>query len=353
MLFGLKMGGGIIMGGIKSKQRQVVKKVIIFLLIIMMAFQSNLKLFTEECNAADISFLILSKYSSTLDIGDEFYIFAITSNGKKATFKSSNTKVASVNTYGLVTAKKGGTANITAKISGAEAVCKVKVRKTSISLDKTYLSIENGESAKINATTSNGSEVRYKINKKSIALIDEKGNLTGLKPGDAVITVLADGYSKTCRIKVRKPTVSLSKSNISLYRKGTENLAVKVSSGVKPTYKSNKKSVAVVDEYGKITAVKNGTAIITVKVDGVSKTCIVTVKKPVITLNAYNLTLEEGKTNQIIPKVSSGNKPEFSSSNTSIVTVNSSGKLKAVKKGKAYVYVYEDGIKVKCKITVK
>jgi uncharacterized protein YjdB len=35
-----------------------------------------------------------------------------------------------------------------------------------------------------------------------------------------------------------------------------------------------------VDEEGNITALKKGTATITVKVDGVSKTCKVTVKSP-------------------------------------------------------------------------
>ncbi len=332
---------------------RLMQKIIPGIWIILLILSVNEVFFGKECQAADSSFVILSKYSSTMDIGDRFYLVALTSNGKKPTFKSNNTKVASVNAYGLVTAKKGGTANITVKSKGAEAVCRIKVNKTVISLDTTYLSIENGETRRIRGTTSNGSKVTYKINKKSVAIIDENGYVTGIKPGEAVITVQADGYSKSCRVKVRQPTVSLCRNQITLYRGQRFHLAAKVSSGILPAYKTNKKSVAVVDSCGNITAVKNGTAVITAKVDGVSKTCVVTVKKPSITLSLYEITLQRGNQYQLVAKVSSGNKPEYSSGNTSVVTVNGDGRIKAVGKGKAYIYVYEDGTKVKCRIVVK
>lgn len=341
------------MGSTRRKVTETFKQWIIGFLAVLCMLQIDGGLFVEECQAADISFVILSKYSATMNIGHKFYLVALTSNGKKPTFKSSDTKVASVNTYGLITAKKGGTANVTVKIKDTEAVCKVKVNPTVISIDKTSLSIENGETTRISASASNGAKLTYKVNKKSIATVNEKGYVTGVKPGEAVITIQADGYSKTCQIKVRQPVVSLGKSSITLYRGQSYPLSVKVSSKIQPTFKSNKKSVAVVDDYGNITAVKNGTAIITVKVDGVSKSCIVTVKKPSITFDVYEVTMQTGKTYTLKTKVSSGNKPEYSSSNTAVATVNSSGVIKATGKGNAYIYAYEDGTKVKCKIIVK
>ena len=343
------------MGGIQKKYnyKTGLKKLTAWILFVLCCFQTNESLFMEECQAANISFVILSKYSSVMNIGDKFYLTALTSGGKKPVFKSSNSKVASVNTYGLVTARKGGTADITVKIKGSEAVCRIKVNKTVISLDTGYLSVENGETKRIRATTSNGADVTYKINKKSIALVDENGYVTGVKPGEAVVTVLADGYSKTCRILVRRPTISLCKNRITLYRGQKFNLAVKVSSGITPTYRSNKKSVAVADSNGTITAVKHGTAVITVKVDGVSKTCTVIVKKPEIRLNTYEITLQKGKQYQLQAKVSSWNKPEYSSGNTSVAVVDKSGKVKATGKGKTYIYVNEDGTKVKCRVIVK
>ncbi len=343
------------MGGIQKKNNHKtgLKKLTAWILFVLCFFQANESLFMEECQAANISFVVLSKYSSVMNIGDKFYLAALTSGGKKPVFKSSNSKVASVNTYGLVTAKKGGTANITVNIKGSEAVCRIKVNKTVISLDTGYLSMENGETKRIRAATSNGAGVTYKINKKSIALVDENGYVTGVKPGEAVVTVLADGYSKTCRILVRRPTISLCKSQITLYRGQQFNLTAKVSSGKTPAYRSNKKSVAETDSSGTITAVKHGTAVITVKVDGVSKTCTVIVKKPEISLNTYEITLQKGKQYQLQAKVSSGNKPEYSSGNTSVAVVDKTGKIKATGKGKTYIYVNEDGTKVKCRVIVK
>jgi uncharacterized protein YjdB len=46
-------------------------------------------------------------------------------------------------------------------------------------------------------------------------------------------------------------------------------------------------------------------------------------------------------------------KAKFTSSNKKIATVNSKGKITAKKKGTAYITVKTNGIKLKCKITVK
>lgn len=355
MHIGKVQKGGFIMGDIPKKHnyKTKFKRLTAWVLFILCFFRIDEGLFMEDCQAANISFVVLSKYSSVMNIGDKFYLAALTSGGKKPVFKSSNSKVASVNTYGLVTAKKGGTANITVKIKGSEAVCRIKVNKTVISLDNAYLSMENGETKRIRASTSNGAGVTYMINKKSIALVDENGYVTGVKPGEAVVTVQADGYSKTCRILVRRPTITLSKSQITLYRGQQFDLKAKVSSGIMPAYRSNKKSVATADSNGTITAVKHGTAVITVKADGVSKMCTVTVKKPTISLNTYEITLQKGKQYCLQAKVSSGNKPEYSSGNTSVAVVDKNGRIKAAGKGKTYIYVNEDGTKVKCRVIVK
>jgi uncharacterized protein YjdB len=108
-----------------------------------------------------------------------------------------------------------------------------------------------------------------------------------------------------------------------------------------------------VDNNGKITAVKNGTAIITVTVDGVSKTCEVTVKKPTIQFAKDSVTLTEGATYQAKVTVSSGNAPEFSSSNTSVASVDEDGVITARSAGKATIYAKEDGAKESMKVTVK
>lgn len=299
-----------------------------------------------------LSFVILSDYSRSLDIGDCFYLSAIASNGDIPTFKSSSSSIASVNTYGLVTAKKAGTATITAKVSGGEASCRIRVNKTRITVASRTITLENGASAKIRARTSNGSEITYRSNKSSVVYVEDDGTLLALKPGEALISLKADGSSETCKVIVKEPEVSLNYTSISLYRGQSVSLQAQVSSGIKPTWKSNRSSVAIVDENGQVTAIKNGTAIITAKVDGISKTCMVTVLKPVISLSDTHLAIKCGKSATLKANVSSGNTPQWSSSNSSVLSVDSSGKIRTYKKGTAYVTVSEDGTKQKCKVTV-
>lgn len=107
------------------------------------------------------------------------------------------------------------------------------------------------------------------------------------------------------------------------------------------------------DNEGRVTAVKNGIAIITVTVDGVSKTCEVTVKKPKITVGQEQISLTAGETCQPKVTVSSGNKPEYYSSNTNVATVNETGVITAIGRGRAYIYAKEDGTKVRMTVTVK
>lgn len=301
---------------------------------------------------SDIPIIILSQYKTELDIGEQCCVLAFTSNGKQATWKSSDSKIASVNTYGVVTAKKAGIAVITAKIKNAEASCEISVNKTLITLSKTAASIEHGENLKLSAITSNGSKITWKSNKKSIAIVDEYGKVTGIKPGEAIITATADGSSTSCILTVKLPTVELNTTSATIYRGQSIKLSASVSSGVSPTWKTNKKSVAIVDATGTVTAMKNGTAIITATVDGVSKTCEITVQKPIITLSATELTLGAGNKATLTALVSSGNLPVWSTSNSNIITVSSKGELKALQKGKAYVYATEDGTKARCTVIV-
>lgn len=302
--------------------------------------------------SSSFAFILLSKYRAKVDIGDEFYIIAVSSNGKLPTWKSSNSKIASVNTYGKVTAKKAGTATVTAKIKNAEASCKVTVNKTKITIHKSDTRIERGESLKLTATTSNDSAVTWKSSKTSVATIDENGLVTGKKPGETTITASADGSSATLKIVIAAPKIQLSKTKITLYRGQTAQLSASVSSGINPKWKTNKKSVAIVDSSGKITAVKHGTAIITATLDGVSKACEVNVKQPVIKLDASELTVKKGDTKVIKATVSSGNPVVWSTSNPNIATIDETGCITAMLKGRAYVYASEDGIKMRCIVYV-
>ncbi len=323
----------------------------IFLCISLISLSvPNLMVSAQLSNS--ITFIVLSQYEAVADIGDEIQLLAVTSTGKSATWKSSDSKIASVNTYGIITAKKAGTATITAKIKNSEASCQITVNKTKVDINATSASIEHGETFKLSGTTSNNSAITWKSSKSSIATIDEYGTVTGVKPGETTITAKADGSSAICIFTVKSPTIQLNKTTIKLYRGQTAQLSASVSSNVNPKWKTNKKSVVVVDETGIITAQKNGFATITATVDGVSKTCEVIVLKPDIKLSSTGLFLKNGNRTTITASVSSGNTPVWTSSNTNIVSINSKGEITALQKGTAYIYATEDGTKVRCTIRV-
>jgi uncharacterized protein YjdB len=234
---------------------------------------------SPESQASTVSFVILSKYKNTLKIGQSFRLVGVATSGKTVKWKSSKSSVASVNTYGLVTAKKSGTCKITGKVSGAEASCEVTVLSTEIKLNAATVTLENGASFQLKASVSSGSEVTWKSSKSSVVMIEDNGKIYAQKVGQAVITASADGTKKTCKVTVKKPKVTLSQTSLTLAPEKSCKLTAKVSSGRTPVWKSKKSSVASVDDEGTVTALKEGFTIISCTVDGVKKECTVTVKK--------------------------------------------------------------------------
>ena len=145
--------------------------------------------------------------------------------------------------------------------------------------------------------------------------------------------------------------ITLKKSSASLYVKGTCKIKATVRNPKgKTTYKSSNSKIAKVNSSGKVTALKKGKAKITVRNNGVKKTFTVTVKNP--RLNATSKTLKKGKTFTIKVTGKIG-KATFRSSDKKVAAVTSKGKVKAVSKGKASITVTANGVKLKCKITVK
>lgn len=221
--------------------------------------------------------VVLTCYKKTMNIGDEYRLIAIPTRLVQPTFKSSDSKVASVNTYGLITAKKAGTCKITAKITGAEASCKVTVRKTTVTLSRTRVTLMRTQSIRLTADVSNKHPVTWKSSRKKVATVDENGTITAVGHGTCTITAKADDTERTCTVTVKSPTITLSPREVTLKTGQTKQLSVRVSSGVTPTYKSSNNGVASVTSGGLIKAHKKGKATIYVSEDGTQESCTVTV----------------------------------------------------------------------------
>ena len=212
--------------------------------------------------------------------------------------------------------------------------------------------MQNERTYQLTATSSTGNEITWKSSKTSVATVDEDGLVSSHSVGKCDITATCDGITKTCHITVKAPAIRLSKTSKKMYRGDTFSLSATVSSGKQVTWKSSKSSVAIVDSDGNITAISHGQAIITASCDGTSKTCTITVAQPSIKLSDSALTLAAGEEYHLNADVSSGAKPEWSSSNINVVSVDTDGNICARQKGKAYIYAKEDGVKVSCIVTV-
>jgi uncharacterized protein YjdB len=209
---------------------------------------------------------------------------------KTVTWTSSNTKVATVSS-GKVTAKGAGTATITAKTSnGKTASFKVTVKPapTKIILNKAVtLGVGEKYQSNVTLTPSNALNKRtYSSSNTKVATVDSSGKITTKAVGTAKITVKTyNGKTSTITVTVKKaPTkVTLNKTTLSLTKGKTVTLTASIPSGTAcltaKTWTSSNKAVATVNKNGKITAVKKGTATITVKLyNGKTATCKATVK---------------------------------------------------------------------------
>lgn len=128
---------------------------------------------------------------------------------QKVKYSSSNKKVATVNSKGVITAKKAGTAKITVKSGNKKFVVTVTVPKTpatGINKVPSDISVKKGKTYKLKPQiVPSGSEekITYSSSNKKIAAVDKNGKITGKKKGTAVITVKAGKVKVTCTVTVK------------------------------------------------------------------------------------------------------------------------------------------------------
>ena len=192
---------------------------------------------------------------------------------------------------------------------------------------------------------------------------------TALTAGNHSITVSYHGAKTSFQVTVKDiPVTSLKLNKQSATLHPDESVALQAD--IQPAnatdksiaWKSSNSAVASVDEKGRVTALKSGTAVISaVMKNGIRAECRITVKIAVdhiqldSTAHAVFVTNTGDVKATVYPQDATNQKVIWHSSNTSVVTVDQNGHYKTLKPGFAYIYATSDdneNIRTFCEINV-
>lgn len=128
---------------------------------------------------------------------------------EKISYHSSNVKVASVNSKGVIVAKKAGKTRITVKAGKKKFVIAVTVSRISTSRIAgvaSILSVKVGKSITLKpkvVPSNSDDKIIFKSLNTKIATVTAKGKITGKKKGTATITVTSGKKKVICKVKVK------------------------------------------------------------------------------------------------------------------------------------------------------
>lgn len=296
---------------------------------------------------------------------------------------SSNKNVATVDKNGVVTACGAGKAIITATLGELTKSCEITVEKSqgTFSELKAFsgtLEIEERRAILFNVPVKSGislfllgeeetgytyGRVRFCLKKNNNVIweseeckFDDNNLLYMLpnvfEPGNYILTIEGCSYSSEYEGYILCDTVDFHKATGIKLNKKTKSVAVGkqfyLKGKVTPSYtttpvkwKSSNKKVATVNQYGLVTTKRMGKAVITVSVDGKKAKCTVYVTK-------QKLESWTGKTKDLSKKVKNVpgyKKGKWTSSNPSVASVNSKGKVTFRAHGKANITLTAKGKK--------
>lgn len=223
----------------------------------------------------------LNQTSATLYSGAAVTLSATTNLTGDITWKSSDAKVATVDAKGNVKAVNAGTATITATLGKVSATFTVTVKNPSITAkaDSSVIYTKSKTTTKINVVKDGVTgNATFRSSNIKVATVSANGTVKAKKAGKVNITVQVGNHKQVVKITVKKPTMKLVKSSAKLKKGKKVTIKVKAAPVSKVTFKSSNKKVATVSSKGVVKAKKKGTAIITVKCNGITKKFKVTVK---------------------------------------------------------------------------
>ena len=272
------------------------------------------------------------------------YVLEYLGGSGAVTWKTSDKKVATVNSKGVVTTLKPGKVTITATRNGVSLKCTITV--VDQKLNATKVAIYNGKYVNL-VLKGAVRTVKWKTSNSKIVAVNQNVLIKGKRPGRAVVTAVHGGKEYKCTITVVDQKLSASSLNLSVGT--TSALALKGAVGT-VMWKTSNARIATVNSKGVVEGKGAGKAVITAVHAGREYKCVVNVIVP--KLNATKLTLGVGKYGKLELKGATET-VKWKTGNSKIVVVNRKGLILGMKKGSTVISATHAGKVYKCAVTVK
>jgi uncharacterized protein YjdB len=321
--------------------------------------------------------------STTMNIGTSQTISVVFTptnvTAKSVSYNSNNPLIASVDNNGVITANSAGDAIITLVTPNgiirtvAIKVNPIQVNSVSLNVASVTLLVQENQQLLVNVYPTNASDksVVWSSSDANIASVDNFGKITALKVGSASIRVTAaSGIFTECSVKVVAKTilvesVTVTPKTISLNVGQSQSITATVlpvdATNQSLIWTSNLVSVASVDQTGKITANAIGQAkVIVASSNGINDTVtvnVIPIAVQTVSVDLDFLGLGIGESQfvkaQILPSTATNKIVTWTSANTTIATVSSTGRVTGNSAGSVYIYATSvNGLKDSCIVVV-
>ena len=330
-------------------------------------------------DAGPVESVLVAPSTATVAVGSNLTLSAEVrdANGNvlespHVSWASADASIAEVSPTGVVTGRKVGTVLIAASSRGRDAFSRITVKPTPVAavrLSFTSRAMQVGQTVQLVAEPLDGGghvlagrPVSWVTSDASVATVTNAGMVTAVGAGAAIITASSEGKSAVATITVSLVPVAgvdVTPATSNLVVGQTTRLSARLrdASGATITgrmisWSSNRSTVATVSSDGLVTAVASGTATITATSEGRSGSATINVSaRPAsaVIVSPGQVTLFAAQTVQLSALVTddrgqvlTGQTVSFSTSNSAVATVSTSGLVTGVSAGSATITATSD-----------
>lgn len=275
---------------------------------------------------------------------------------KEMDYELSDNSAFTITKQGLLTSVKAGSVLVYLKDNNGRKVYvgSVQANASGTYISETLVYRAIGSSpymlSLVNLTRGN---VEWSSSDTGIARVDAGGFVTPVSVGEAIITASVKKSSGIvikykCEFHVTNPVLNITKTNVAKYASitlslsGTQGQAVWMSSAADAVVVYSNETVTPSSPSATVQALKMGNAVISVVVDGVIRTCNITVTNPQLKKNFY-VTSKGTKQIINITGTNAQSSIKYTSSNKKVATVSSSGVVKTKGTGFSAITAHVDG----------